>query len=104
MFYGRGNQFAVERGIGEREMEIIIKKSKMFSEIFEELKGDTDLQELKVSVSIEVPINGAIFNNGIEGIKNKSASEEAEKEYYRKLKEAIGEIGIELVKDMENLN
>lgn len=37
-------------------MEIIIKKSKMFSEIFEELKGDTDLQELKVSVSIEVPI------------------------------------------------
>ena len=85
-------------------MEIIIKKSKMFSEIFEELKGDTDLQELKVSVSIEVPINGAIFNNGIEGIKNKSASEEAEKEYYRRLKEAIGEIGIELVKNMENLN
>lgn len=85
-------------------MDVAIKKSKTLAEIFEELKGDADLQEVKVSVSIEIPINGAVFNNGIEGIKNKSASSEAKEEYYRKLKEAIGEIGVELVKNMENLN
>lgn len=83
-------------------MDIVVKKSKMFSEIFEELKGDADLQGLKVSVSIEVPINGAVFNNGIEGIKNKSASEEAEKEYYRRLKEEIGNMGVELIKYIES--
>lgn len=83
-------------------MDIVVKKSKMFSEIFEELKGDTDLQELKVSVSIEVPINGAVFNDGIEGIKNKSASEEAEEECYQRIKEAIGNMGVELIKNIES--
>lgn len=45
-------------------MDVAIKKSKTLAEIFEELKGDADLQEVKVSVSIEIPINGAEFHNG----------------------------------------
>ena len=84
-------------------MDIVIKKSNTLAEIFDEVKDDKELQEIKITVSIEVPINGAVFNNGIEEIKNKSASSEAEEECCRRLKEAIGEIGIDLLKNIENV-
>ena len=90
---------------GGEEMDIVAKKSKSVTEIFPEISDDKEFQKMKVSVSIETQADISFLSetDGYTGesVRKNSASEEAEEEYYRRLREAIGNIGIELFKDLE---